>query len=151
MHFTAPQCAVTVRVFSKRFPCTARSARLARRVTAATLDRWEVANDIRDRAEAVVAELATNAAVHAWVRGRGFRVALRWDMTRGVLLLEVTDARGDRALPRTATSTDERHTEAESESGRGLLMVAALADRWGARPHPPSGKTVWVELDTAGL
>ncbi|MFD9716340.1 ATP-binding protein [Streptomyces sp. NPDC059076] len=149
MHFTAPECAVTVRVFSKRFPCTARSARLARRVTAATLDRWEVASEIRDRAEAVIAELATNAAIHAWVRGRGFRVALRWDTTCGLLLLEVTDARGDRALPRSATPTDER--DAEAESGRGLLTVAALADRWGARPHPPSGKTVWVELDTAGL
>lgn len=32
-----------------------------------------------------------------------------------------------------------------SESGRGLIVVTALAARWGTEPYPPSGKTVWVE------
>ncbi len=35
----------------------------------------------------------------------------------------------------------------DDESGRGLLIVAALADRWGSEPYPPSGKTVWAECD----
>ncbi len=26
-------------------------------------------------------------------------------------------------------------------------MVADLADRWGVEPYPPSGKTVWVEVE----
>ena len=29
--------------------------------------------------------------------------------------------------------------------GRGLLLVTALAGRWGVEPYPPGGKTVWAE------
>jgi hypothetical protein len=40
----------------------------------------------------------------------------------------------------------------DTESGRGLLLVAALADRWGVEPYPPGGKAVWAECacDTPG-
>ncbi|WP_189327549.1 ATP-binding protein, partial [Streptomyces flaveus] len=34
----------------------------------------------------------------------------------------------------------------DDESGRGLLLIAALADRWGTEPYAPSGKTVWAEV-----
>ncbi|CAM5369746.1 ATP-binding protein [Streptomyces violaceorubidus] len=34
----------------------------------------------------------------------------------------------------------------DHESGRGLILVDALADRWGTEPFPPSGKTVWALL-----
>ena len=37
-------------------------------------------------------------------------------------------------------------TEELSERGRGLLLIAALASRWGAEPRP-HGKTVWFEID----
>lgn len=33
-----------------------------------------------------------------------------------------------------------------AEGGRGLLLVEALASRWGTTPYPPSGKTVWACL-----
>ncbi|MGW3253099.1 hypothetical protein ACWDCX_21355 [Streptomyces fungicidicus] len=36
-------------------------------------------------------------------------------------------------------------TPPDDESGRVLLIVTALADRWGAEPYPPGGKTVWAE------
>lgn len=35
----------------------------------------------------------------------------------------------------------------QCQNGRGLLLVAALASRWGTTADP-SGKTVWFELDT---
>jgi hypothetical protein len=35
--------------------------------------------------------------------------------------------------------------DADDESGRGLTVVAALAERWGWRPEP-LGKVVWCEL-----
>jgi len=35
--------------------------------------------------------------------------------------------------------------DADDESGRGLTVVAALAERWGWRPEP-FGKVVWCEL-----
>ncbi|MER7403047.1 hypothetical protein ABT373_11310 [Streptomyces sp. NPDC000070] len=34
----------------------------------------------------------------------------------------------------------------DDESGRGLLLVDALADRRGTEPRPPSGKAVWAEI-----
>lgn len=33
-----------------------------------------------------------------------------------------------------------------AEGGRGLLLVEAVTDRWGAVPSA-SGKTVWFECD----
>jgi len=34
----------------------------------------------------------------------------------------------------------------DAESGRGLMIVAAVADRWGAVPRSKGpGKTVWAE------
>ena len=37
--------------------------------------------------------------------------------------------------------------EPDRESGRGVLLVVALADRWGTEPCEPTGKTVWAEVD----
>lgn len=72
------------------------------------------------------------------MRGRKARLALALDAAS--LLVEVTDARGDRlpAPPSDAAAGDE--------SGRGLLLVGTLADDWGTRPHHPGGKTVWATL-----
>ncbi|RRR71459.1 ATP-binding protein, partial [Streptomyces sp. RP5T] len=39
----------------------------------------------------------------------------------------------------------ERVADPDDESGRGLLLVAHAADRWGTRPGT-AGKTVWFEL-----
>ena len=37
----------------------------------------------------------------------------------------------------------------EAESGRGLLLVEACADRWGHGPRDPYTKTVWAEIGRA--
>ncbi|WP_306085212.1 ATP-binding protein [Streptomyces acidiscabies] len=87
-----------------------------------------------ERIEQVVAELASNAALHGRVQGRDFRIGLALDKPTGILRAALTDARGDR-LPWPQPNPD------------GLVFVAALADRWGTIPYPPSGKTVWAEFD----
>lgn len=87
----------------------------------------------------VVAELSSNAVLHGRVRGRDFRLVLRLH-TDGTLRIEVTDARGDR-VPRIPDSV-----AVDAESGRGLRLVAAYADRWGVDEAPPNCKTVWAEL-----
>ncbi|MGW7568965.1 ATP-binding protein [Streptomyces tendae] len=96
--------------------------------------------DVTDRTEQIVAELATNAALHGHIQGRDFHLALTHAPATGVLRIAVTDARGDR-LPSPVT---DLVTPPHSESGRGLLIVTALADRWGTEPYPPGGKTVWA-------
>ncbi|MFI6287453.1 ATP-binding protein [Streptomyces sp. NPDC051018] len=148
MYFTAPQSALTVRVFSRRLPTTRRGARLARQLTVGELRRWGIPAAVTDRAEVVVAELAANAALHARVRDRGFRLTLTYDTAFGALRLEVTDARGDLPLVPPEEAPGEELPEDGGESGRGLLLVGALADRWGSTPCPPSSKTVWAELDS---
>jgi len=85
----------------------------------------------------VIAELAANAATHGCVPGRDFRLAVLSDAD--TLRIEVTDARGDR-LPDLQAS-DVR------ESGHGLVLVDALADRWGTCRGPFPCKTAWAEFD----
>ncbi|MDH6449552.1 ATP-binding protein [Streptomyces sp. SAI-119] len=61
--------------------------------------------------------------------------------------VEVTDTRPDRLPP-----TPERLPElpaTEAESGRGLLLVEAFADRWCTGPQDPCTKTLWAEVDRA--
>ncbi|MFE7413956.1 ATP-binding protein [Streptomyces laurentii] len=38
----------------------------------------------------------------------------------------------------------------DEESGRGLFLVAALADRWGIE-YVTTGKRVWCELDAGAV
>lgn len=89
----------------------------------------------------LTAELAANAALHGRVPGRDFRLTLTLDAV-DTLRVEVTDPRGDR-LPRTP---DPAGGHAGSESGRGLILVAAFADRWGVDEGPAPCKTVWAEV-----
>lgn len=92
-----------------------------------------------DPASQIVAELATNAATHGRVPGRDFRLTLY--IIANTLRIEVTDTSGDRP-PRPRQTVPE----ADSESGRGLLLVEALADRWGWAPELRPRKTVWAEV-----
>ncbi|WP_425472228.1 ATP-binding protein [Streptomyces cyaneus] len=79
---------------------------------------------------------------HAWAASwsaaaEGRLGQLHTDRT---LRIEVTDARGDR-IPQVRDAVG-----ADAESGRGLLIVAAYADRWGVDEAPANCKTVWAEL-----
>lgn len=62
-----------------------------------------------------------------------------------LLRIELTDTRGDR-LPATRPGNLARPAT-DAESGRGLLIVEALADRWGVAPGPVPRKVVWAEID----
>ncbi|MFM9588852.1 ATP-binding protein [Streptomyces scabiei] len=123
-----------LRNFSVRLSPTPRGARLARLLATEQLRTWELP---LDPARHIVAELAANAATHGRVSGRDFDLTLY--VIGRTLRIEVTDTRGER-LPRV------RHPAPDAESGRGLLLVEALADRWGTTPGRPPRKTVWAEV-----
>ncbi|WP_405447071.1 ATP-binding protein [Streptomyces erythrochromogenes] len=119
-------------------PSTPRGARAARALTVAQLAERRLPFD--DAAQ-VVAELAANAVTHGRVRGRNFRLALR--IAPGpTLRIEVTDTRREFGQPALCVAPD-----AEAESGRGLVLVSALAARWGTDLGPAPLKTVWAEMD----
>ncbi|MFJ1604783.1 ATP-binding protein [Streptomyces sp. NPDC088253] len=129
---------VTVRTFTQLFSSTPRGARLARRLVANRMDVWGFAYDSEasEDVSLVVAELAANAVRHGNVRGRSFRVRLV--LRDGVVRVEVADGRTER-LPVLR--------EPDGEGGRGLVLVAALAERWGVEPRIGMAyKVVWAEL-----
>ncbi|OLZ71511.1 hypothetical protein AV521_11295 [Streptomyces sp. IMTB 2501] len=120
--------------FTAQLSATPRGARLARLLATEQLRTWGFP---LDPAELIVAELAANAATHGRVAGRDFRLTLY--VVADTLRIEVTDTRGDR-LPRTGRPAPD------ADSGRGLLLVEALADRWGTAPGRTPRKTVWAEV-----
>jgi anti-sigma regulatory factor (Ser/Thr protein kinase) len=134
---TRTEPSAPARQFTVLLSPTRRGARLARLLTTAQLGSWGLPSE---SAAQIVAELATNAAVHGRVPGRDFRLELAVEDGGKRLRIAVSDTRGDR-LPRTSAHA------ADSESGRGLLIVEALADRWGVALGPVPRKTVWAELD----
>lgn len=117
-------------------PSTPRGARAARALTVTQLAEQRL--PFEDAAQ-VVAELAANAVTHGRVPGRSFRLALR--ITDGpTLRIEVSDTRRE-FTPPAATAAPG------AESGRGLVLVAAFATRWGVDHGPAPLKTVWAEMD----
>ncbi|MFD6987619.1 ATP-binding protein [Streptomyces sp. NPDC059943] len=136
------QLGLSDRHFGVLLSPTPRGARLARRLTTAHLLAWDLPPRTIETAEQVTAELATNAATHGRLSGRDFLLELRRTDDGRVLRIEVTDTRGDR-LP----ELDPQPPPPEAESGRGLLLVEVLADRWGVALGPAPRKTVWAELD----
>ncbi|MEV5242560.1 SpoIIE family protein phosphatase [Streptomyces cinnamoneus] len=80
--------------------------------------------------ELILSELITNAIRHA---SGPIRVRLLRDRA---LICEVSDT--------SSTSPHLRYAAAEDEGGRGLFLVAQLAERWGTR-YTPEGKVIWAE------
>ncbi|MEV0188087.1 ATP-binding protein [Kitasatospora purpeofusca] len=129
---------------------TPKGAATGRRVARQQLTTWglnSLCAEAFHSALIIVAELAANASTHGRTPGRGFELGLSLTSVRRsrttVLRIEVSDCRGDKrpALP------DPRSCSTDAQSGRGLTLVDALADRWGTLPREPNAKTVWAELD----
>ncbi|MFF4565725.1 ATP-binding protein [Streptomyces sp. NPDC001435] len=132
-------------MFVQRFSATRRGARLARRLATHRLDDWGVpyGSPAADTVALVVAELAANAVLHGRVPGRDFELRLRCDRTAGVVRVEVADTHPGR--PECPEPRRPGADPADADGGRGLLLVAAVATRWGVDDRSGPGKTVWAE------
>ena len=92
---------------------------------------------ILDDALILTSELVTNAVRH----GRP-AVTLAVQLEPSALIVVVTDTGPE--LPPLVPRTPHP----DSPTGRGLVIVDALATRWGVTPQPGSpGKAVWFALD----
>ncbi|MEU1076812.1 MULTISPECIES: ATP-binding protein [unclassified Streptomyces] len=132
-----PQITTPTVEFARSFSSTRRGASSARKLALGQLDAWGIphGSERSDRAALIVAELAANAVLHGHVPGHACELRL---VLGTVLRIEVTDTRAVRRPLRPEPA-------GEAESGRGLLLVEALARAWGVEEHPP-GKTVWAEV-----
>lgn len=137
--------------FEMRFTSTPRGARLARHLVAVRLDAWNIpyGTNGHDAIVLVVAELTANAVLHGNIPGRDFHLRLTLlpaGPRPATVRVEVTDTRGERVPPRPDATRPEIPPVAET--GRGLLLITALATRWDWHPRPDGpGKTVWAECE----
>jgi anti-sigma regulatory factor (Ser/Thr protein kinase) len=110
-----------------------------RRIVSAQLRYWHL-DPLIDRAALGVTELLTNVHRHA-----------QPDKTCTVemeLLLDRLTVSVHDHDPRLPVVEDIRDAESLATCGRGLAMVAAVSESWGARPDGESGKVVWFTLPT---
>ncbi len=123
------------RQVTRRLPPTPASVSLARRFVRQLLSDWGLPDEAQREIELVVSELVTNAARHS----EDF-LEVRLYCPPGLLRVEVSDS-SHRMPPSTVEEVDE-----EATSGRGLVLVDAIADRWGV-DSADLGKRVWAEFD----
>ncbi|MFD7893806.1 ATP-binding protein [Streptomyces sp. NPDC059743] len=111
---------------------------LARMELRKLLADWGLA-ELEDSALLVLSELVTNAARHARV-SHDWEIETRYRPGPGAVRIEVHDASPSRPQVRDA--------DPDSLDGRGLILVAALADEWGVgeRDDGAAGKVVWARL-----
>lgn len=110
---------------------------VARRATREVLCRWELPSLV-DRVVLAVSELVTNSVRYG-------RPPLRLDLRRlrGCVRVDVHDTVAQEPVLHGRAPVD-----ADRESGRGLLIVSALADEVGVEHVPGDGKHVYASFDT---
>jgi signal transduction histidine kinase/DNA-binding response OmpR family regulator/anti-sigma regulatory factor (Ser/Thr protein kinase) len=104
----------------------------ARHFALSMMRAWGVSAHALFDVQLLVSELVTNARRH----GRP-PAELRLLRAAGEILIEVHDCGSTLPTPRNAGPAEE--------SGRGLRLIAAMAERWGTRPDV-DGKSVWCTV-----
>ncbi|MER7897719.1 SpoIIE family protein phosphatase [Streptomyces sp. NPDC096046] len=112
-----------------RLPMDPAAVAGARKMAAEQLDSWGLA-ELEFATELIVSELVTNA-----IRYGNGPVELRL-IRADALVCEVSDG--------SSTAPHLRRARVFDEGGRGLLLVAQVAERWGSR-QTSLGKTIWAE------
>lgn len=113
----------------RRFSARPSSVAKARRFATQDIEDTELAV----RIATVVSELATNAIRHA---KSAFVLEVR--SHDGHVRVAITDVSADPPRPSVRAKGDP--------TGRGLMIVEAMSDRWGFHPDGV-GKVVWAEID----
>ncbi|ATW50933.1 SpoIIE family protein phosphatase [Streptomyces peucetius] len=120
------------------FDPVGRSVATARAFVRDTLQGWGH-SDVVDDAVVLTSELVTNAVVHA-----GTAADVLCLRSEDGVRVEVADRYPEREVP--IQGAGRTIANLDSENGRGLLLCAALASRWGVE-YTPTHKTVWFQLD----
>jgi anti-sigma regulatory factor (Ser/Thr protein kinase) len=117
----------------------------ARLHTKQLLWEWGLAR-LADTSELVVSELVTNAYETTVRHQLESPIRLRLSSNGRQALIEVWDA--DPTPPRLSALDAGKLPLADAESGRGLVLVAGLSERWSCYTASGcgGGKVVWAEV-----
>ncbi|MFE9453376.1 ATP-binding protein [Streptomyces sp. NPDC006739] len=118
------------------------SACLARRHVRGIARAWDLSREAADDLESITAELMANALEHS----DSHTVTVTCALSAGTFAISVTDEGNGRTAP--TVPALPRPPCPEQEHGRGLLITAALAARWGTSRSGDGGLTVWAEVGT---
>src|SRR4051794_9894458 len=124
---------MSTRSASIDLPPTSASVTAARRLVRELLQVWNVPHDQED-AVLLVTELVANVVDHV-----GGEPNLTLELSQSDTWLRIAVVDGSSIRPVVQELSHER------PRGRGLRMVEAIADRWGADDHK-GGKRVWFDL-----
>ena len=113
-------------------PSSLGTPRIARALLRETLHVWDL-DRLGDVATLLTSELVNNAVLHV-VGSSSLRIVRRTESIR----VEVDDSSSSPPIL--------EHPDDSAEHGRGIFLVATMADDWGYALHD-GGKTVWFELD----
>ncbi|MFE5794360.1 ATP-binding protein [Streptomyces sp. NPDC056503] len=124
--------------FAFELPARTESVSRARHLTEERLLLWGRGTEIRDTAALVVSELVTNAVLHT----ASSRIVCELRQGADSVRIAVRDEGGPAGPRIRDCGADER--------GRGLLIVDALCEAWGAeRTGHGTAQIVWAELPHA--
>ena len=112
------------------------AAKAARDFTTTTLREWQL-DELVHEAVLIASELVTNAIRHG-LAGTSDGVELAWRRQAARVICMVTDRS---PLPPVLGFACQ-----EAESGRGLLVVEAIATAWGWMMLSATSKAVWAAL-----
>ncbi len=112
----------------------------ARRLLVTSLAEWDLDDGVCNDGALAISELVTNSVLHARTA-----IGVRISRLGAGVRIEVRD--GDPRIPVVEAARPEDLLNNRSMTGRGLALVAATADRWGADPSL-GGKVVWAEVGT---
>jgi anti-sigma regulatory factor (Ser/Thr protein kinase) len=124
---------MSTRSASIDLPPISGSVSATRRLVRELLDVWGVPHD-REDAELLVTELVANVVDH--VRGE---VDLTLELSLAGTWLRIAVVDGSSIRPVVQELSHER------PRGRGMRLVAEIADRWGAEDNG-DGKRVWFDM-----
>ncbi|MFF2812528.1 ATP-binding protein [Streptomyces sp. NPDC058000] len=122
--------------YAQTLPRTPAAAGRARLLVSTALSAWGK-EELGYAGSQIVSELINNAVTHT--RSSAIQVVISRDLNR--VRIGVVDRNQD--------TPTIRYPDENAESGRGLLLVAALSAAWGYE-RKPWGKVVWAELAGEG-
>ncbi len=121
---------------SMMFPGLPEHVRTARRFADRVLGHGHPCEEL---ARLLTSELVTNSVMHSRSRGPEGTVGVTVSGTPDSVLVEVADA-GAGTVPQVRAGEDP-----DDEGGRGLRLVAEMADEWGCRQNG-AGCVTWFSV-----